>query len=169
VTLSDRFAAQLAHPRGLGGRLLGQAMDVANARPMRLAVDALAPRPGERVLDAGCGTGAALALMRATADCKAYGIDRSDAMVTAARRRLGSQASLACATIEGLARQSWRPFDAVLALNVLYFADAEGLMVTALREALRHGGRLIVYVTHRRDDGALALLARRAPSPFRCR
>jgi SAM-dependent methyltransferase len=150
VTLSGRFAAQLAHPRGLGGRLLGQAMDLANARPMRLAVEALDPRPGERVLDAGCGTGAALAMLRGAADCRVYGIDRSDAMVAAARRRLGSDATLARETIEGLARQAWRPFDAVLALNVLYFAEPDGTMVGALREALRQGGRLVAYVTHRR-------------------
>jgi len=149
VTLSGRFAAQLAHPRGLGGRLLGQAMDIANARPRRFAVAALAPKPGERVLDAGCGTGAALAMLRTAADCRLYGIDRSDAMVTAARRRLGSGATLASESIEDLARQSWRPFDAVLALNVLYFADPQGAMVAALREALRQGGRLVAYVTHR--------------------
>jgi SAM-dependent methyltransferase len=149
VTLSGRFAAQLAHPRGLGGRLLGQAMDVANARPMRLSVKALAPQPGERVLDAGCGTGAAMAMLRAAAECKVYGIDRSQAMVAAARARLGAGATLACEAIEALSRQTWRPFDAVLALNVLYFADPEGAMVSAMREALRHGGRLVAYVTHR--------------------
>jgi SAM-dependent methyltransferase len=150
MSLSGRFAAQLAHPRGLSGRLLGQAMDVANARPMRLSVKALAPMAGERVLDAGCGNGAALDLLRSTAECKIYGVDRSDAMVNAARRRLGVDATLACEAIENLARQAWRPFDGVLALNVLYFADSDGVMVAALREALRHGGRLIAYVTHRR-------------------
>jgi len=149
VTLSGRFAAQLAHPRGLGGRLLGQAMDLANTRPLQLAVAALAPKAGERVLDAGCGTGAALARLRATADCRVYGIDRSDAMVAVARRRLGPDATLAREAIEGLARQAWRPFDAVLALNVLYFAEPDGTMVRALRDALRQGGRLVAYVTHR--------------------
>ena len=150
MTLSDRFAAQLAHPRGLGGRLLGRAMDLANSAPLRLAINSLDPQPGERILDAGCGTGAALASLRARADCKVYGIDRSEAMVAAARRRLGAAATLASGDIESLSQHSWRPFDAVLALNVLYFADRRGAMVAALRESLRHGGRLVAYVTHRR-------------------
>lgn len=149
LTLSGRFAAQLAHPRGLGGRLLGRAMDLANAGPMRSAVEALDPKTGERILDAGCGTGAALERLRARADCKVYGIDRSEAMVAAARRRLGAGATLAWGDIESLSQHSWRPFDAVLALNVLYFADQGGAMVAALRESLRHGGRLVAYVTHR--------------------
>nr|WP_166179851.1 class I SAM-dependent methyltransferase [Altererythrobacter segetis] len=149
MTLSARFAAQLAHPRGLPGRLLGQAMDLANGRPLRLAIEALEPMAGERILDAGCGTGAALAAVAAKAECQLYGIDRSAAMIAVARSRLGSEATLACSAIEALPR-SWLPFDAVLALNVLYFADARGAMVAALHRSLRDGGRLIAYVTHRK-------------------
>lgn len=117
-------------------------------RPLRLAIGALEPKAGERVLDAGCGTGAALAAVRAQADCEVYGIDRSDAMIAAARRRLGAQANLTRAAIEELPAP-WRDFDGVLALNVLYFADADGTMVRGLHRALRYGGRLVAYVTHR--------------------
>ncbi|HSQ95034.1 MAG TPA: class I SAM-dependent methyltransferase [Croceibacterium sp.] len=124
-------------------------MDLGNFGPLRLAVNSLDPQPGERILDAGCGTGAALASLHARADCKVYGIDRSETMITAARHRLGAAATLAQGDIESLSQHSWRPFDAVLALNVLYFADPRGAMIAALRESLRHGGRLVAYVTHR--------------------
>ena len=148
MSLSQRVAAQLAHPRGLSGRLLGRVMDLANDRPVRLAVAALAPRAGERILDAGCGTGAALAAVRAEAPCSLCGVDRAAAMVAAARRRLGDAADIAVQDIAGLPGE-WPPFDGVLALNVLYFADPAGSLVAALHRSLRSGGRLVAYVTHR--------------------
>jgi len=148
VQLSARIAAQLAHPRGLPGRLLGWAMEIANERPVGLAIDELAPQDDEHILDAGCGTGAALAAVRARSECKLYGIDRSTAMIAAARRRLGHEAELAAEDVKDMADR-WPPFDGVLALNVLYFADVSGAMAAALHGSLRDGGRLIVYVTHR--------------------
>jgi SAM-dependent methyltransferase len=150
VTFSARLADQLAHPRGLPGRLLGKAMDRANERPVRLAVEALDPTAGERILDAGCGTGAALAAVRTRAECRLYGIDQSEAMIAAARNRLGPSSALAIGRIETLP-EAWPQFDAVLALNVLYFAGADGAMVASLRGALRPSGRLIAYVTHREN------------------
>lgn len=124
-------------------------MDLANRGPLRLSIAALSPRSGERILDVGCGTGAAIAAVCARTACEIYGIDQSEAMISAARRRLGRQASLAHGKIEHIL-EPWPRFDAVLALNVLYFADPAGAMVAGMHRALRHGGRLVAYVTHRR-------------------
>lgn len=150
MSLAARFAAQLAHPRGFTGRVLGRAMDFANERPLRLAIETLAPRSGEWILDVGCGTGAALAAIRSKADCTVCGVDRSAAMIADARRRLGGEVELALQDIESIPGR-WPPFDAMLALNVLYFADPAGAMVAAMHRLLRPGGRLVVYVTHRRS------------------
>lgn len=125
-------------------------MDCANRRPLRLAIDALAPRTAERILDAGCGTGAALEALAKAADCELYGIDRSAAMIAAAGRRLGGRAKLCRTEIEDIPHE-WPRFEAVLALNVLYFADPQGEMIDSLRRALRYGGRLVAYVTDRRS------------------
>lgn len=148
MTFAQAFASQLAHPRGWAGRLLGHAMDLANRRPTELALSLLDPQPGERVLDAGCGTGAALAALLQRAGCDACGIDASPAMVAAARRRLGGKADCRVARIED-APFPPASFDAVLALNVLYFEDCDGRMSTSLRRLLKPGGRLVAYVTHR--------------------
>jgi len=148
MDLSRTLAEQLARPTGRTGRLLGGAMDLANRRPTQLAVDLLAPLDGERILDVGCGTGAAMAHVLRRADCRLTGVDRSPGMVAAARQRLGWRARLHCAGIEDLALPAGT-FDAVLALNVLYFADPEGRMLASLARLLRPGGRLIAYVTHR--------------------
>jgi ubiquinone/menaquinone biosynthesis C-methylase UbiE len=123
-------------------------MDYANAKPRRLALTALAPQEGERILDAGCGAGAALQSLGRTAACELYGIDRSATMIEAADRRVGRGATLRQASVEGMP-EDWPRFDAVLALNVLYFADPRGTMIDSLRRARRYRGRLVVYVTDR--------------------
>lgn len=122
-------------------------MDLANRRPLQLALDALATQARERVLDVGCGTGAALAEL-CRAGCEAHGIDRSATMVAQARRRLGARVALWNGAVDDLP-DDWLGFDAVLAINVLYFADPAGSMVAAMRRALRPGGRLVVYVSER--------------------
>jgi len=148
MALARRFAAQLAQPRGLAGRWLGRAMDLANARATRRAVELLQPHDGEVILDAGCGTGAALAEVRRHARCAVFGVDRSEAMIAAASRRLGCTAKLEVGSLEAAWPATARA-DGVLLLNVLYFAGADGAMVRALHDRLRPGGRLVVYVTHR--------------------
>lgn len=125
-------------------------MDLANAAVVREAVAMLAPAPGERVLDAGCGTGAALAAVRkAAGSCTLAGIDRSEVMVRAARKRLGPAVELQTCSIEQ-ASLIEGAFDAALMLNVLYFCDPASAMIEQVRRSLRPGGRLVSYVTHRK-------------------
>jgi ubiquinone/menaquinone biosynthesis C-methylase UbiE len=124
------------------------AMDLANARVTRRAIDLLEPQPGEIILDAGCGTGAALAEVRRRAPCNLIGIDRSHAMVGAACRRLGKDASLRVGAVEELAPDT-AELDGALLLNVLYFCGADAAMVRAVNRRLKPGGRLVAYVTHR--------------------
>jgi len=145
---AERLAGQLARPHGFAGRVVGGAMDFANRRPTRLALDLLATCDGECVLDAGCGTGAALAELARRADLTLAGIDPSPAMIGSASRRRGLSADLRFAAIEDMPFDA-ASFDAALLLNVLYFCDPESRMIARLREVLKPGGRLVVYVTHR--------------------
>ncbi len=148
MPLGRRFAAQLAQPRGRAGAWLGRAMDLANARVNRRAVDILAPQPGERILDAGCGTGAALGEVRRRVRCSLVGIDRSPTMIAAARERLGADAELHVGPIERRAFGAGQANGALL-LNVLYFCAPDAGMVRAVHDRLLPGGRLVVYVTDR--------------------
>jgi SAM-dependent methyltransferase len=145
---AETLAGQLARPQGFAGRLLGHAMDLANRGPTQLALDLLDPRDGERILDAGCGTGAALDAVARRAGVRLCGIDPSPTMIAAARRRLGNSVNLHVAAADDLPFES-EFFDAALLLNVLYFADPAGRMVAGLHRVLRPGGRLVAYVTHR--------------------
>jgi len=123
-------------------------MDIANRRPTRLALDMLDAQPGMRVLDAGCGTGAAIGSLLERTSCAVTGVDPSATMIAAARRRLGDAADLRQLAIEALPFGNGT-FDAVMALNVLYFCDPDGALLHQIYRVLTPGGRLVAYVTHR--------------------
>ena len=148
MDLARRFAGQLADPHGRAGVWIGRAMDFANGSVTRRAVDLLDPQPGERILDAGCGTGAALAEVRRRERCRLVGIDRSEAMIAGAHHRLGAGAELRVGSIQQQAGKL-PPVDGALLLNVLYFCAPNASMVRAVHDQLRPGGRLVAYVTHR--------------------
>ena len=59
-----------------------------NARPQRAALAALGLRPGDRFLDVGCGTGAAVRAAAAVVE-RAVGVDLSPEMVNRARELAG--------------------------------------------------------------------------------
>lgn len=147
------LARQLAEPSGVAGALCGTAMDFANRVPLKMAIDMLCPGPGETLLDAGCGTGAASEEMLRRADCHIMGVDQSATMIRRARSRLAKPVRDGAVELHQ-AKLEERPcppgsVDGVLALNVLYFCDPDGGMIRALRTTLRPGGRLLAYVTHR--------------------
>lgn len=149
MALLGAIGRQLSFPEGRSGRILGAVMDLANRRPVNLALTLLAAAPGERIIDIGCGTGAATErLLRRTA-CTVTCVDRSQTMLyLAEKRRYAGSVSLHQAHLGEL---PFAPasFDAALALNLLYFCDEQGMMLADLKRVLRPGGRVVAYVTHR--------------------
>lgn len=103
----------------------------------RPVLELLAPRPGEHILDLGCGDGA-LTMELVAAGATAVGIDSSPEMVAAAREK-GLDAHVADAahlSLDGA-------FDAVFSNAVLHWVkDADGAIASAWR-ALRPGGRFV--------------------------
>ncbi|MDA2806860.1 class I SAM-dependent methyltransferase [Nocardiopsis suaedae] len=110
---------------------------------------------GQRVLDAGCGTGAALvpAALAVGAEGEAVGVDLSPGMVARARAevdRLGLSHARAVVgdaeTVTGLDGVPTAPgsFDTVLAGISLFFFPRPRAAVARYRELLRPGGRLAV-------------------------
>lgn len=104
-------------------------------------LDLLAPQPGERVLDLGCGDGALTAEIVARG-AEVVGVDASPAMVAAARSRgldarLVDGHGLAFETFEG------RPFDAVFSNAALHWMQRPEAVIAGVHRALRPGGRFV--------------------------
>jgi SAM-dependent methyltransferase len=117
-------------------------------RRRRLVREALAPAPGERILDMGCGPGfyAAELLEEVGDEGSVVGVDTSAAMLGVAAKRS-----------EGRANADFREgdatavpvddgeFDAALSVQVIeYVEDATGAL-RELHRALRPGGRVVVW------------------------
>src|SRR5512134_896305 len=84
----ELIARQSRQPSGWLGEIVARVMAFDTAHANRIAVERLAVRAGEAVLEVGCGHGRTLARI-ARAPCGFLaGIDASEVMVRLARRRL---------------------------------------------------------------------------------
>jgi SAM-dependent methyltransferase len=117
----DRYATNARFVAELGAPLL----------------ELLAPRPGERILDLGCGDGA-LTERVAALGCTVIGVDASPEMVAAARRR-GLEAYVA----DGQDLRFMAEFDAVLSNAALHWMRDADAVLRGVRRALRPGGRFV--------------------------
>ena len=102
-------------------------------------VQLLAPQPGERILDIGCGTGH---LTRQIADsgARVLGVDRSPAMVNAARNAY-PDLQFEVADARNLRYQS--EFDAVFSNATLHWIREPEMVIQGVWKALRPGGRFV--------------------------
>ena len=109
----------------------------------RFAQDTIRPRPGDTVLDIGCGPGA---LLRYLPPSVAYiGFDRNPSYLEQARRRYGSRGVFILDDVANFAAHSLPPADIAVKIGLLHHLDddlALGLL-SATKEALKPGGRLI--------------------------
>jgi demethylmenaquinone methyltransferase/2-methoxy-6-polyprenyl-1,4-benzoquinol methylase len=115
----------------------------------RRSVDALELRPGERVLELGCGTGNSFAALRDAVgpDGLVVGVDASRGMVTSAAERIRRAGWENVHVVRGDAS---RPcvgadqFDAAYAAMSLSAMPDPGGVVDETATRLRPGGRLVV-------------------------
>lgn len=103
-------------------------------------IDALAVQPGERVLDVGCGKGAAL-VPAAQAAGSATGIDLSHRMVELAREAAAGL-DVDVRVGDAMAPDVDGPFDVVCSSLVLFFLPDPAAALAAWNGLLRDGGRL---------------------------
>lgn len=102
-------------------------------------IDLLAPQPGERILDVGCGTGE-LTKKLAEKGALVTGLDKSGAML--------EQARIICPEgtfIEGdlLDFTTEQPFDAIFSNAALHWVQPAERAAERMFAALRPGGRLV--------------------------
>ncbi|MBV8450333.1 MAG: class I SAM-dependent methyltransferase [Hyphomicrobiales bacterium] len=149
-TANDVNAAQIEHWNGPAGETwvkLQTRLDAQLAPLGHLAMDGAGLRPGESVLDVGCGTGATTLELsrRVSPNGKVVGIDISRPMLSFARQRLEAAGFPQTRFEEGDAqtrRLSEGGFDLVFSrFGVMFFADPVAAFKN-LRAALNERGRL---------------------------
>lgn len=134
------------------------------------AVSVLEPRPAERILEGGGGSGAAAQLICARLDDGTmHVIDRSAIAVERARERNRRHVDSGRLRVEQFALADLSSgegsYDLAFALNVnVFWTHPEGPEAAVLHEVLAPGGRLAILCgpgpTPTRDDARLSTIAR---------
>ena len=105
----------------------------------RGVVELLAPAPGERVLDLGCGTGHLTALI-AESGAEVVGIDSSEDMVGVAS---GNYPNIRFEVADARSLPFDAEFDAVFSNAVLHWVRPPEAVVQSVWRALKPGGRFV--------------------------
>ncbi len=100
-------------------------------------VELLAPKPGERILDLGCGDGVLTKKLQ-DMGCDVVGVDGSSAQVEAART-LGVDAQV----VDGHELSFDAEFDAVFSNAALHWMKGADSVIAGVWRALKPGGRFI--------------------------
>jgi trans-aconitate methyltransferase len=141
VTRAREAASSGASGAGLDAQDWSATGYAANARFVAdLAtpvLDLLAPRPGEHVLDLGCGDGVLTAAI-AQAGAQVVGVDGSPDMVRAACAR-----GLDARVMDGQNLMFSAAFDAVFSNAALHWMPDAGAVVAGVARALKPGGRFV--------------------------
>lgn len=153
--LNQRILSQFRKPTGWLGRFVGLIMTLEHTPVTNWALDLLQIQPGDRVLDAGCGSGNAIRMMLQRNAGFVAGIDYSAAMVDQSRIRNAAAVDSGRCQI----RQSDiaalpfpdASFDKVTTIETLYFWPDTLAGLTEIRRVLAPGGRIAVVLEYTRD------------------
>lgn len=105
----------------------------------REVVDMLDPKPAERILDLGCGTGH-LTNEIAGRGARVVGVDSSREMIAQARAQYPA---LEFHVADARTMKFETPFDAVFSNAALHWIHEAGEVIARIAEALRPGGRFV--------------------------
>ncbi len=111
----------------------------------RALVSAVAPQPGERVLDVATGTGMVAAELLSRCECSVVGIDQSAEMLAAARARFAAAPGAHVELVEGQAEAlpfADESFDALTVTYLLRYVEDPRATMTELARVVRPGGRV---------------------------
>ena len=126
-------------------------------------VTLLAPKPGEQILDLGCGDGALTEQLAATGAI-VVGVDASPAMLAAARQR-----NLQVEQHDATALPYYHQFDAVFSNAALHWITGfpgQHAALTGVYRALRPGGRFVAEMGGHGNIAAIRTALQSTLAPF---
>lgn len=121
-------------------------------------IELLDAKPGERILDLGCGTGHLTAQIAATG-AEVAGIDASPNMIQQARAKYPA---LKFEVMDARNPNFPQPFDAVFSNATLHWIKEPSLVVAGIAKSLRLGGRFVAEFGGRGNVRRLAEAVTRA-------
>ncbi len=148
-------------------RMLRNESDVAYRRRVKRMVAYLGIRPGDTVLDCGTGMGFYIKVLQSLyPDCRFFGIDRENRVLSFARDHLdGQSATLTLGDIERLPFAD-ASFDRVVMSEVLEHLDDDVKGLREVARVLKPGGVLAVTVPNTRYPAWYDPISRVAESVF---
>jgi SAM-dependent methyltransferase len=123
-------------------------LEQVSGTPGRLAMDRLDPRPGQHLLDLGCGAGSTTRALaaRVAPGGAVLGVDIAEGMVEGARRRAGAEGvtnvEFVCADAQAHDFGTGRLDGAYSRFGVMFFEDPAAPFAN-VRRALRPGAALV--------------------------
>ena len=168
---SSPNAAQIEQWNGPGGAAwtaLQARMDAQFEHITPALMAAAALRPGERVLDVGCGTGetSLLAADAVGPSGSVVGVDISAPMLGLARERAGARPNVSFRLEDASSARFEAPFDVVLSrFGVMFFADPVAAFASLAR-ALAPGGRIVFVCWQDLAKNDFMTVPMRAAAPF---
>jgi len=109
-------------------------------------IEALDARPGEKILDIGCGPAYYFDALPA---CEYYGFDTDSRRIALAQKNFGSRGTFRDVPFEEKHARELAPFDKVLLLGLLHHVDDEvaAHLLDMIARSLRPSGRVVALDT----------------------
>ena len=117
---------------------------------LRIALEALALKPGQHMLDLGCGAGVIAEYISDTTGARVTGLDFAESAISAARSRTeakGARLDFRTANFNTMAPAP-DTYDAVLSMDTLYWATDLQAVLATLAASLKAGGRIAIFMNH---------------------
>lgn len=124
----------------------GAALELLLNPPSREGIRALAPQPGERIIDLGCGAGPSTSQLAdaLNGSGRILAIDVSPDLIAQARERLGALPQVEIAEADAETHDFGpEPYDAVYSRFGAMFFDNPAAALRNIRGALKPGGRAV--------------------------
>jgi SAM-dependent methyltransferase len=157
---SERSPAFIRYCERVYGAMLNQ-YGTADIEQLTLMLDVLRLRPGSHVLDAGCGTGHTTRYLAEKSEARFVGIDTAEPAIGRAQQLEAARAERLAFKIGTMDALDFSPssFDAVIAIESLYFCNNLISTIAQFQKILRTGGQMALFYTHIADSTGDSLAA----------